>query len=408
MAGNDRIKVAFLGNQLAPGGGAMSLFLMVQSLDSNRYEKHVLLSDCRSEPMREELLSHCEKITVLEIDQVESCQTSMTSPFGLALRQYKLTGLGPVVDYLKQNQIQVLHVNNSVFSHLYEEIKKQTGVKIVSHVRELIQHDGLGKVARTIANNISRFSDAIVAISDNEAQLFREHSNLFVVANPFDFSAIDIEPRALRNELGVGKDCVLVAMMGRFQPEKGHLSFLRVLKRLLEHDLVQAEIKFLIVGVTPHKSGWKQLVKRLLGRDYRHKVLRFIAKNELSDYVYLLPYTREVLPVVKELDIMVRPSDHGDPWGRDIIESMALGKPIVAFGKSTFYVEEGKTGFLIPPGNLTAMAEKIALLADDPELRYTIGQDGVQKIRSKCDLEAYGPQIERVYESLLTQEPYPG
>lgn len=81
-------------------------------------------------------------------------------------------------------------------------------------------------------------------------------------------------------------------------------------------------------------------------------------KKYAFNNVKIIPFTFEIYDYLSNIDIYVRPDLMGSPWGRDIIEAMALAKPIVATGFSEFYVENNKTGYLVPVNDVEAMADK--------------------------------------------------
>ena len=126
-----------------------------------------------------------------------------------------------------------------------------------------------------------------------------------------------------------------------------------------------------------------------------------IERENLAGDVVVVPPTLNFLEILKDLDILVRPSLLGDPWGRDVIEGMALGKPVVATGSSDFYVKNGTTGYLVPPHFPDRIADRILELVLAPERRKAMGEEGRRKIRSMCDMEEYGSRVRSIYENML-------
>ena len=403
MINTNKPKIAFLGNNITPGGGSASLYLLVKSINSSAFDKYVYASTCRSEEMKNNFLKHCHKVTVVELDEICSCQTFDTpnSEFEkIKKRSDKLSK--QFLDILLHEKIDILHLNNSVFSHVTEYVKNNSSIKIISHVRELVNHNGIGELQKFILQRITNFSDKIIAISDNEAEMFPDSDKLTIMANPFDFSGLNQIVPNFRKNNHVSEDTVLVAMMGRFNYHKGHLEFLKVLKTIIDKKAVNQNFKFMIIGASLHQALWKRIAKKMLGRfDYINAVSNFIKENKLQDKLILIPYTQNVLQIVRDVDIMVRPSLHGDPWGRDIIEAMALSKPLVATGNSSFYIKDGYTGFLVPLKNTEFFAQKISELMNDREKRIEFGKNGFEKISGMCDLTGYGLEIEKMYLGLM-------
>src|SRR5262249_44777058 len=66
-------------------------------------------------------------------------------------------------------------------------------------------------------------------------------------------------------------------------------------------------------------------------------------------------------------DVLVLPSDGGETWGLVANEAMACGLPVIvsdAAGCAPDLIEEGKTGFTFPLGNLQQLAERISSIAE--------------------------------------------
>jgi glycosyltransferase involved in cell wall biosynthesis len=98
-----------------------------------------------------------------------------------------------------------------------------------------------------------------------------------------------------------------------------------------------------------------------------------------------------------------------DPWGRDIIESMVVGRPIVATGTYDRFLENGVNGFLIPPQRteeetIKEISEKVLILVHDRELRESMGKNNVIKGRTLFDPEKYALSVDEIYKSVLDKK----
>jgi glycosyltransferase involved in cell wall biosynthesis len=88
------------------------------------------------------------------------------------------------------------------------------------------------------------------------------------------------------------------------------------------------------------------------------------------------------------------------------MEAMAVGLPVVAYDVRgcNDLVVDGETGFLVPFGDVHGLADKLALLAEDPDERHRMGEAGRRRIEETFSLEAVLPQMKIVYQNELGRE----
>ena len=98
-----------------------------------------------------------------------------------------------------------------------------------------------------------------------------------------------------------------------------------------------------------------------------------------------------LIELYSRADICVAPSLWAEPFGMVAVEAMASGRPVVAsnVGGLADSIVDGETGFLVPPGDPEALAEKLRLLLDDPVMRAEIGRRG----RRRVEQNFYWPRI---------------
>ena len=79
-----------------------------------------------------------------------------------------------------------------------------------------------------------------------------------------------------------------------------------------------------------------------------------------------------------------------------------MGVPVIAtnIGGSMDQVDDGETGFLVPPADPQALADKIALLMDHPKLRAHMGAAGSRRIEEHFSLAQMVGRFETLYEEL--------
>jgi glycosyltransferase involved in cell wall biosynthesis len=392
------MRIAYLMHGIFYGGATRSLHLLIKSLKLYEIEKYIYTINIRSEEITNQIKNDVNKLELVKINTVSNNQIS-TESFNSAMKKTE-QDINRFIMKLKENKIDILHINSSVFPHVLRQVKnKIPNIKIVTHVREIIPIQKDIRLYNYQIKEIEEFSEIIICISDNEEKAFRNTKKTIIIPNPFDFNKSDNITSKLRQENKLGDDTIIIGMLSHFSEAKGHLDFLKAVKIIINNSINQ-DIKFVIIGIKASPL-WKKIAKLLIKNSYEKRVYDFISQNNINKDIILIPYTNQPLSYIKDLDILVRPALTGDPWGRDIIEAMAMKKPVIATGTSQFYVREGQTGYLVPPQNPEKIAEKIIDLINNEEKRKTFGENGYKLVKEKCDIEDYGKKIFSLYNKLM-------
>ncbi|RDV83408.1 glycosyltransferase family 4 protein [Ammonifex thiophilus] len=97
----------------------------------------------------------------------------------------------------------------------------------------------------------------------------------------------------------------------------------------------------------------------------------------------------EIPAAYRESDIVVYPSAFQEPFGIALLEAMALGKPLVVtrVGGMPEIVLDGETGFVVPPRDPEALADKLIFLLQHPEKAQELGEKALKRFKEKFSLE---------------------
>ncbi len=96
------------------------------------------------------------------------------------------------------------------------------------------------------------------------------------------------------------------------------------------------------------------------------------------------------------------PSSLPEPLPTVALEAMACGKPIVAYsvGGIPEIVDNGKDGFLVQPGDVQALSERVAYLLENKEIAQTMGESARRKLIRSFSLKTMADCYERLYSSI--------
>ncbi|MFN8024851.1 MAG: glycosyltransferase [Acidimicrobiia bacterium] len=119
----------------------------------------------------------------------------------------------------------------------------------------------------------------------------------------------------------------------------------------------------------------------------------------LSDVVQFAGEVEDAAPWLAAMDVFCLPS-RTDPFPLAVLEAMALGTPVVAFAVGGVPEQVGETGVLVPPEDVTALAEAIVDLATSPERRATLGAAAAARARARFDLPHFAQEVDRVVSAM--------
>jgi len=201
---------------------------------------------------------------------------------------------------------------------------------------------------------------------------------------PFLAAKNDLE---LRKRLGFEQDDFVVGKIARLFKLKGHDDLLGAAPELIRQN---PKIKFLLVG----DGEWR-------GRlEARAKDLG-IEKN--IAFTGLVP-PEEVPRYVGIMDALVHLSlREGLP--RTLPQALAAGKPVIAYDcdGAREACLDGQTGFLVRPGDLSALRTRLLQLAGDPMLREKLGKTGSEYVREHFAVEKMVDAIYNLYQKLAAE-----
>lgn len=185
----------------------------------------------------------------------------------------------------------------------------------------------------------------------------------------------------------VQEDDALVLFFGRIWEYKG-LDYLIRAEPLIMERVPQA--RFMIAGEGEDFTRYRRMMAH---------PDRFIVHNEYISDEQRAQYFRRasvvVLPYIEASQSGVIPVAY------------TFGKPVVAtrVGGLPEMVEDGETGYLVPPSDEKALANSIVRLLSDRDLRRRMGENGKRKLDAECSPDAVARQTLAVYQAALHRAP---
>ncbi|MEL6247254.1 MAG: glycosyltransferase family 4 protein [Cyanobacteria bacterium J06627_15] len=324
--------------------------------------------------------------TPLEVRRESSLWQGLSSLKQLTPLVQRVAQLSQQYDLIYANTPKALVVG--ALAHLI------THRPLVYHLHDILSLDHFSKANRqllvTLAN---RCATRIIAVSHATKAAFIEAGGqgdrVEVIYNGFDvdkFRGWELEGFFLRRQLDLDHRFV-VGHFSRLSPWKGQHILIEALTRCPKNMVA------LLVG------------DALFGEtQYVQQLRRQVAALGLKDRVHFLGFRGDIPQLMASCDLITHTSVAPEPSARVLIESMLSGRPLVASctGGTSELVENGHTGWLVPPADSTVLASTLTKLYDRPVEAAQIAKQGQHVAQQRFDL---GSAIATLQQTLSTLSP---
>lgn len=263
---------------------------------------------------------------------------------------------------------------------------------LVYHLHDILSTDHFSPTNRRLAVTLAnRFATLAIANSKASQAAFVEAGGrpdiTQVVYNGFEpeiYQCHESHLGQVRQELGLNGQ-FLVGHFSRLSPWKGQ----HVLLEALAH--CPSDVTAILVG------------DALFGeQDYVRHLHEQVAELGLEERVRFLGFRSDIVSLMAACDLVVHTSTAPEPFGRVIVEAMLCGRPVVAAqaGGAIELVEQGKTGWLVPPGDPLQLAAAITTCHDRPLATATIAREAQIQASQRFHLTTINQQIAQLLDMI--------
>jgi glycosyltransferase involved in cell wall biosynthesis len=379
------VKVLHVITTLRDGGAEMNVVRLAQYADRARVQSH--LAYCGAWPV-EAAINECGLAT-FRMDETMRRVKSLATPRIIA----RLLG------YIRAHKIDVVHTH--LFNaHAWGAIAARLArVKVLEHVHDhrytdwgLLVQRGLPQTHQyDQAPYLAKLSHRIVVLTNQNREYVLERvgicaSKVSVIPNglPPRGALPNAQARAaLRRQLNIPQDAIVLLGVGRLADEKNFAVFVSAMELL--RGMVPG-LRALILGEGPARASLQ----------------RQIDHSGLTDTCQLVGHRTDVQRYYDSADIFVQPSIV-ELQSLAMLEAMQAGLPVVVsqgVGCNDELLTQADSGFLLHPNRPALWADCISMLARQPSLRARVGEKGQALVNRQCDIRYVSRRFETLYEEL--------
>ena len=291
-----------------------------------------------------------------------------------------LLAVGRLARWFRRNQVDVVATQLSTASLWGTLAARYIGVPSVATVRALNS-----KTCYVYADRIITVSGAV---KDHLVEQGVEASKIRVVYNGVDLSRF-VPPanrERAKRQINLPREALIVGVVAHLSAKKGH--------------------KWFLDAVAPLMQTFPNLQILLLGEgDERAHLRRQVSGLGLENRVIFAGFHPDVVPWMSAMDALVLPPIAKEGFGRVLVEAGAMSIPVIGteVGGIGEVIVPGETGFVVPPGDASALQTALCALLDDASLRQKMGAAGRKRALTEFSQERMVEQTERVYRELLAE-----
>lgn len=393
------IKILYIHHGSGWGGAPISLLNLINKLDNEKFEPHVLL--IKDSIVSEKLKEFNIPFTICGSSFYRKWYKYFTHSDASRIPPYKIFKIlklflwwnlnkyifAPKI--LKSLDFDVVHLNSSVLSDWIYPASKYG--KVIYHIREPFSKGYYGFRYNYIRSEVKKYADKVIAISKDNAKRINLPQKTEVVYN-----FIDIPDQF--EDINTKKSILYVGGAARIKGIEVLIDAIPLINEDIQVNMAGSFPKLKPLGTL------KKIAYKLRYPSAYKLRSKLIAISNFKN-VNLLGALPSITAMLQESTLLISPFTVPH-FSRPVIEAFAYGKPVIAsdvIGMDEI-VDHNINGVIIKNGDAFALAEAINNLVNNPELIKQMGANGRQK-----SIEFYNPKrnvkkIEAIYRELMSEK----
>lgn len=362
-----KLRICQLITELGPAGAERCVYELARRIDRQRFD--VQVASLRGGVVADWLRDADVKVTSLGVRG-----------------RWDLPVLHRLAGLLRDERIDLLHTHLFHADLAGRPAARWAGVPRLIHTVHVIERR-FRPWQFAYARLAAGWCDRIVCVSHSVRRFHARrsglpHSHYAVIPNGIDADAYAPDPdlrSRFRKRYGIPPGDVLLAFVGRLDPQKGIDTLLAAISHL---GARQSPVNVVIAGDGPKRSI----------------VENFIAHGEGGRSTRWVGFVSDVRSVLAAADIFVMPS-RWEGFGLAAAEAMAAGLPVIASDLAPLreLITDRGTGLLVEPGSAVALTDAIEELLHNAELRRRLGSAAEAQARRAFSIDANVDAHERLY-----------
>ncbi len=280
---------------------------------------------------------------------------------------------------IRAEKVDIVHARSRVPAWIAYMATRKTDAQFVTTCH--------GYYSRNFMSRIMGWGKLVIVISEVIGRHMIEHfgvhtQNVRLIPRSVDLEKFKFRPRPQ------GRSSVVVSIIGRITPLKGHIFFLQAMAKVIR---LMPFVKVRIIGDSPDNK-----------HDYKDNLILLTRRLGIAENVAFMGNRSDIPQLINESDVLVLATVTQEAFGRVLIEAQAVGVPVVAtkVGGVVNVVEHEKTGLLVLPKDPDGMATAVVRLLNDHKLTDAMIVEARRQVEEKYTIEQMASKTLAVYDEV--------
>jgi len=345
------------------GGGQWSLYYLIKHLDKAIF--HPIVACPAEGELAERMRGVGAEVVFFDVGRIRYLNPLVIKKF---------------VSLIKERRIALIHTDSTTETFYAGIAARMMGIPLIWHIRVSEQEWLLDRVLSLLSTRLILVANAI----ESRFDWLKDTQKMAVIYNGIDLEEFDhfSATSSIRKEFNITKDTVLLGGIGRIERRKGQKYLIFAMRHIDNASLI-------LVG-----GGDKGYIRR---------IQNLCKEFGISDHVFFTGYRDDIPSLLRDIDIFVFPTIKGEGFPRVILEAMAARKPVVATDNSgnPEAVVDGVTGYIVPTGNISALAAKINELLANKGKMAKMGKAGRKRAEELFTIQLNLKRVQDVYFNVI-------
>ena len=304
-----------------------------------------------------------------------------------------------LIETFRELRPDIVHTHSSKAGIIGRYAAAKAGLPAVHTIHGASFHRGQSALAFNVYCQLERWAarktDVFLSVCDSLTDQYVEAGiaprDRFTTA----YSGMDVDPflnparsrDEVRKQLGLQPDQIAVAKVARLFHLKGHKFLIEAARTVIDRC---PNVRFVLIGDGILREQFEQRISEL----------------GLSEHFILtgLVPPEQIPELVNAAEIVAHTSEW-EGLARVLPQALISGKPVVSYDVdgAREVVIPGETGYLLPVEEIIGVADAICELAESPELRIRLGENGRARFTDVFRHQTMTAQIRDVYQQVLAR-----